>query len=116
MLRWRYESGCAGCDGDPAAADLLADKNADADAWLAKIKAVNPGYGEGYAIVAHHLELHYRYEDAMAYYRKAMEADPELWSAHSQLGINLMRMGQEEEPQRAAGAELQQRAIAMRLR
>ena len=32
-----------------AAVALLADKNADADAWLAKIKAVNPGYGEGYA-------------------------------------------------------------------
>ena len=27
-----------------------------------------------------------------------MEADPKLWSAQSQLGINLMRMGEEEEP------------------
>ena len=35
---------------------------------------------------------------AIAYYRKAIEADPKLWSARSQLGINLMRMGQEEEP------------------
>ena len=57
-----------------------------------------PSYGEGYAIVAHHLVLNRRYEDGIAYYRKAIEADPQLWSARSQLGINLMRLGQEDEP------------------
>ncbi len=57
-----------------------------------------PGYGEGYAVVAHQLEMHYRYEDATGYYRKAVEADPRLWSAHSALGIDLMRMGKEDEP------------------
>ena len=81
-----------------AAADLLADKNADADAWLEKIKAVNAGYGEGYAIVARHLVLNYRYPEGVAYYRKAVEADPKLWSARSELGINLMRLGEEDEP------------------
>jgi cellulose synthase operon protein C len=81
-----------------AAADLLVDKNADADGWLAKIKAVNPGYGEGYAIVAQHLVLNYRYPEGVAYYRKAVEADPKLWSARSELGINLMRLGEEDEP------------------
>jgi tetratricopeptide (TPR) repeat protein len=83
-----------------AAADLLADKNADADAWLAKIKAVNAGYGEGYAIVASHLVLNRRYPEGIAYYRKAIEADPRDWPARSQLGINLMRMGEEDEPRR----------------
>jgi tetratricopeptide (TPR) repeat protein len=68
--------GCAGCDGGPRRRHVLADKNAEADAWLAKIKAVNPGYGEGYAIVARHLVLNRRYEDGVAYYRKAIEADP----------------------------------------
>jgi tetratricopeptide (TPR) repeat protein len=81
-----------------AAVDVLADKNADADVWFAKIKAVNPGYGEGYAIVARHLVLNRRYEDGVLYYRKAIEADPKDWVAHSELGINLMRLGQEEEP------------------
>ncbi len=79
-----------------AALELIADRSPDA--WFAKIQAINPKYGEGYALVAHHLELHYRYEDAVTYYRKAIEADPRLWSAHSALGINLMRLGQEEEP------------------
>ena len=41
-----------------------------------------------------------RYEDGIAYYRKAIELDPQLWSARSQLGINLMRLGQEDEPRK----------------
>ncbi len=54
--------------------------------------------------VAHQLELHYRYEDAVTYYRKAIEADPQLWSAHSALGIDLMRLGKEDEPRQGTGA------------
>ena len=79
-----------------AAVELIADRSPDA--WLAKIRAVNPAYGEAYARVAHQLELHYRYEDAVIYYRKAIAADPQLWAAHSALGIDLMRFGQQEEP------------------
>jgi cellulose synthase operon protein C len=79
-----------------AAVELLADR--PPDLWLDKIRKVNPAYGEGYALVAHHLELNYRFDDAIVYYRKAIEADPRLWSARSQLGVSLMRLGQEDEP------------------
>ena len=79
-----------------AAVEFLADRSPDP--WLDKVRKVNPGYGEVYASVAHYLELNYRYEDAIAYYRKAIEADPRLWSARSQLGIGLMRLGKEDEP------------------
>jgi cellulose synthase operon protein C len=79
-----------------AGAELLADRSPDA--WLEKIRKVNPGYGEAYARVAHYLELNYRFDDAIVYYRKAIEVDPRLWSAHSQLGVSLMRLGQEDEP------------------
>ena len=81
-----------------AAIEILADRSPDA--WLAKIHDVNSGYGEGYALVAHHLVLNRRYEDGITFYRKAIEVDPRLWAAHSQLGINLMRLGQEEEPRK----------------
>jgi cellulose synthase operon protein C len=81
-----------------AAIEILADRSPDA--WLEKIRQVNPADGEGYALVAHHLVLNRRYEDGIAYYRKAIEADPRLWSARSELGINLMRMGQEDEPRK----------------
>ncbi|MCU1226898.1 MAG: hypothetical protein JWQ42_4991 [Edaphobacter sp.] len=79
-----------------AAVELIADRSPDV--WFAKIEAINPSYGEAYARVAHQLELHYRYEDAVTYYRKAVKADPRLWAAHSALGINLMRLGKEDEP------------------
>jgi tetratricopeptide (TPR) repeat protein len=79
-----------------AAVELLGDRSPDA--WFAKIAAINPGYGEAYAHVARQLEMHYRYEDAVTYYRRAVKADPRLWAAHSALGIDLMRMGKEDEP------------------
>jgi Tfp pilus assembly protein PilF len=79
-----------------AAIELIGDRSPDA--WFTKIRAVNPGYGEAYAHVARQLELHYRYEDAVTYYRKAIEADSRLWATHSALGIDLMRLGQEAEP------------------
>lgn len=81
-----------------AAIELLADRSPDM--WLDKIRQVNPGYGEGYELVADHLVLNRRYREGIAYYRKAIEADPRLWSAHSDLGINLMRMGEEDEPRK----------------
>jgi tetratricopeptide (TPR) repeat protein len=79
-----------------AAIELIADRSPDA--WFTKIAAINPGYGTAYALVARQLEVHYRYEDAVTYYRMAVKADPRLWSAHSALGIDLMRMGKEDEP------------------
>jgi cellulose synthase operon protein C len=79
-----------------AALELVADRAPDS--WFAKIQAINSSYGEAYARVARQLELHYRYEDAVSYYRKAIEVNPRLWSAHSALGIDLMRLGKEDEP------------------
>jgi tetratricopeptide (TPR) repeat protein len=79
-----------------AAVELIGNRSPDA--WFTKIRAVNPGYGEAYARVARQLELHYRYEDAVTYYRKAIETAPRLWAAHSALGIDLMRLGKEAEP------------------
>lgn len=81
-----------------AAVELLADRSPDA--WFAKISAINPHYGQAYAIVAHHLVLNYRYEDAISYYRKAIEADPQLWSARSDLGVNLMRLGEDDQAEK----------------
>jgi Flp pilus assembly protein TadD len=79
-----------------AAVELIADR--PPDAWFAKIAAINASSGEAYALVAHQLEMHYRFEDAVTYYRKAVAADTRLWTAHSALGIALMRLGKEDEP------------------
>jgi tetratricopeptide (TPR) repeat protein len=74
-----------------ATIDLLNDKSPDA--WLSKIG----NRGKGYADIAKELVINRRYEDGIEYYRKAIAASPELWGAHSQLGVNLMRLGRNEE-------------------
>jgi tetratricopeptide (TPR) repeat protein len=81
-----------------SAIELLGERSPDA--WTAKIAAVNPHDGEPYTCIAHHLDLHYRHEEAVNYYRKAVDTDPRLWSAHSALGIGLMRLGRQEEAQK----------------
>ncbi len=73
-----------------ATIDLLNDKPSP---WLAKIG----NRGEGYADIAAALVINRRYEDGILYYRKAIAASPDLWRAHSQLGVNLMRFGKNEE-------------------
>ena len=78
-----------------ASIEVLADRAPEA--WLARIAHVNPHYGRGAALVAHHLVLNLRYEDGIAYYRKALEAEPRLWAARSELGLNLMRLGRDAE-------------------
>ncbi|MFL6415066.1 MAG: tetratricopeptide repeat protein [Bryobacteraceae bacterium] len=65
--------------------------------WIGKILAINPTYGEAYATGAHFLVINRRYEEGIRLYRKALELDGNLWAARSQLGINLMRLGFEEE-------------------
>lgn len=65
--------------------------------WIGRVLAKNPSYGQAYELAAHFFILNRRYEEGIAYYRKALDLEPDLWSAHSQLGINLMRLGFEDE-------------------
>jgi cellulose synthase operon protein C len=67
--------------------------------WLddKKDSAFDPHDASGYATVAYFFVLNRRYEDGVAYYRKALELDPKLERARSELGINLMRLGQDAE-------------------
>jgi tetratricopeptide (TPR) repeat protein len=73
-----------------AAMDVLQDKESP---WVAKIG----NRAAGYETIAHFFVINRRYEDGIVYYRKAIAADAELWTAHSQMGVNLMRLGREEE-------------------
>ena len=78
-----------------ATIDMLADKSATP--WMQRIFAINPKYGEAYAIAAHFFIINRRYEEGIASYRKALELDPTLLSARSDMGVNLMRLGKEDE-------------------
>jgi tetratricopeptide (TPR) repeat protein len=78
-----------------AAVEALADR--PHEPVLAQVWKVNPSYGQAHAIVAHHLVLNRRYEEGIAHYRKAIALDPSNWAARSELGINLMRIGEDKE-------------------
>ena len=67
--------------------------------WLADKKETqwDPHTARGYETVGHFFVLNRRYVEGIQYLRKAIELDPNLYSARSQLGINLMRQGQDEE-------------------
>jgi tetratricopeptide (TPR) repeat protein len=91
-----------------ATADWLDDKPAPApkgqiitaSPWMDKIFKVNPHYGEAYSIAGHFFVNNRMYEEGILYYRKALEVEPTLLSAKSELGINLMRLGKEAEAKR----------------
>jgi Flp pilus assembly protein TadD len=67
--------------------------------WLADKKdtSFDPHTARGYEIAGHFFVINRRYEEGVEYFRKAVELDPQLYSARSQLGINLMRLGQDKE-------------------
>jgi len=65
--------------------------------WMSRLLAKNPRYGQAYALAGHFFVLNRRYEEGIAYYRKGLDLQPDLWSARAQLGINLMRLGLEDD-------------------
>jgi tetratricopeptide (TPR) repeat protein len=73
-----------------ATIDLLADRQTQWD----------PKDARGYYTIGHFFVLNRRYEEGIGYLRKALELDPELHRARSELGINLMRLGQTDEAAR----------------
>jgi cellulose synthase operon protein C len=78
-----------------AAIDFMEDKKSSP--WMDRILKINPVYGDAYATAAHFLVINRRYEEGIECYRKALAISPDLWSARSELGVNLMRLGREEE-------------------
>lgn len=65
--------------------------------WMDRVLKVNPVYGEAYATGAHFLEINYRYGEAVRFYRQALALNEDLSAARSELGINLMRLGSDDE-------------------
>ena len=70
--------------------------------WLAdkKESTWDPHAARGYETAGHFFMLNRRYDESVAFYRKAIALDPQLYTARSQLAVNLMRMGQDAEAER----------------
>ncbi|HEY7546964.1 MAG TPA: tetratricopeptide repeat protein, partial [Blastocatellia bacterium] len=76
-----------------AAVAYLADKKADLDAATKRALAVNPKAGKFFATLAHFAVNNRRYADAVEFGKRAVELSPHLWSARTELGIQLLRVG-----------------------
>ena len=74
--------------GNPAAAE---------QEWIPRILRENPSYGKVFADLGDFAILRRQYGTAVEYYGRAVETDPDLSQARSSLGINLFRLGKEEE-------------------
>jgi tetratricopeptide (TPR) repeat protein len=81
-----------------ATVDWLRDK--ENSPWMDRALKINPVYGAGYATAGHFFVINRRYDEGIKAYRKAIELQPDLWSAKVELGVNLMRFGEEAEPRK----------------
>lgn len=78
-----------------ASLDFLHDKTESP--WTERILKINPVYGEAYLTAGHFFEINRRYPECVRAYRKALDLSPRLWEARTQLGLMLMRLGEDEE-------------------
>jgi tetratricopeptide (TPR) repeat protein len=84
-----------------AAIGYVRDDPATFDAEVKRILAVNPAYGDVYRIAADLSARNYRFEEAVALTRKAIALDPGNTRAYGDLGMHLMRTGDEAEARKA---------------
>jgi len=62
--------------------------------WLERALAYNPRYGGIYQDLALFEVTRRKYKEAKVLLEKAVQVQPELWSAHAEQGANLLRLGE----------------------
>ena len=72
-----------------ASVDLL--RGTTESPWTERALALNASYGDAYAIPAHFYVITRRYREAIGLLQRAVEIEPDLYSAHAELGQNLLR-------------------------
>jgi tetratricopeptide (TPR) repeat protein len=83
------------------ASAYVRDDPAGFDAEVKRVLAVNPAYGDVYRIAADLAARNYRFEEAVALTRRAVNLDPGNTRAYGDLGMHLMRTGDEGEARKA---------------
>lgn len=79
-----------------AAARFLDDDPKGFEAAKAKVLALNPQYSEMYSIIGEYAEWEHRYDDIVAMMKEATKLDPDDAKAWAQLGLTMMRGGDED--------------------
>ena len=80
-----------------ASADLL--RGVTDSEWTAAALEQHSGFGDIYAVPAHFYIITRRYREAIELLFEAVRIEPDLWSAHAELGVNLLRVNRVAEAQ-----------------
>ena len=78
-----------------AATAYVKDDKAGYDAEVNRALQINPTYGEVYRVTGEQAASHYRFQEAAALARKALQLDPSNTQAEADLGMHLLRIGDE---------------------
>ncbi|MDX2178911.1 MAG: tetratricopeptide repeat protein [Bryobacteraceae bacterium] len=84
--------------GVRGAIDILEDRNPSP--WLERALKADPARGQAYNVAGELLVINRRYNEGIDLFRKATEVQPTFWEARARLGVNLMRLGKDEEARR----------------
>jgi tetratricopeptide (TPR) repeat protein len=84
-----------------AAVRFVADDRPGFEVAIARVLAENPRFSRAYAIVATYADWEHRYPELVTLSDAALQIDPDDASAHATRGLNLLRIGREEEGLRA---------------
>jgi tetratricopeptide (TPR) repeat protein len=84
-------------DAHAIKAAMLYLQDRDFQTELNAALAINPRYGLIFSVLSHYSTFTRRTEDAVKFSKRATELSPRLWSAHFDLGMALLRLGQMDE-------------------
>ena len=84
-----------------AAMAYVRDDRPAFESEVKRVLAINPGYGDVYRVAADLAARNYRFEEAVALTRQAVALDPTNTKAFGDLGLHLMRTGDEVEARKA---------------
>jgi cellulose synthase operon protein C len=83
-----------------AAIAWIAGRTSEYEAEVGRALSVNPARGDTYRVVAAHAARNYRFDEAVMLGRKAIALEPSNIPAHAELGMHLLRTGDEREARR----------------
>ena len=84
-----------------AAVAYVEDRLDDFEAEVERVLEINPAYGEVYRVAGNLTARNYRFEEAAALVRRGLEIDPANTRSHAELGMHLLRTGDEPGARRA---------------
>jgi tetratricopeptide (TPR) repeat protein len=87
-----------------AAMAYVADNKAEYETELEKVRAIAPTRGDVYQVAGELAARNYRFDEAVTLVRRALELEPENPRALSDLGIDLLRTGDEPAARQALDA------------